>query len=107
MCGEYKRVYSSVSAFLGSPPHVWRIRSYWSPDTKGYRITSTCVENTMTGLEELETAGDHLHMCGEYDNYASMMSSGQGSPPHVWRIQDWCFKVTMRWRITSTCVENT
>ena len=47
MCGEYYHCWSNVFQGYGSPPHVWRIQDVELHETKHFRITSTCVENTL------------------------------------------------------------
>ena len=86
MCGEYGQTWSRYDAEVGSPPHVWRIRK-GPKDIEGlFRITSTCVENTMLMALLNGKHQDHLHMCGEYLISKLYISITQGSPPHVWRI---------------------
>ena len=46
-------------------------------------------------------------MCGEYSNQSRLLTTQQGSPPHVWRILQTGSTEDDLKRITSTCVENT
>ena len=105
--GEYKRVTSIRSIYLGSPPHTWRILNDDAIGALGLRITSTYVENTFKSLNSLSKKRDHLHIRGEYYGGRIRKQARSGSPPHTWRIQ---FAYIRRWsddRITSTYVENT
>ena len=127
MCGEYSHKLPHIGMLPGSPPHVWRIRSQLLPHQGSYRITSTCVENTLkvwfpsaltgdpsTCVENTRwcgwrrmRCGDHLHMCGEYELHVRRGVVDWGSPPHVWRIHFPCYGIDRFSGITSTCVENT
>ena len=107
MRGEYLVPPCSFFMIVGSPPHVWRIRSQKLHLQTCYRITSTCVENTPTFVNVVIYIRDHLHMCGEYSSGRHATTLSSGSPPHVWRIPIVLACKSYGLRITSTCVENT
>ena len=107
MCGEYDPDNAVNDVNIGSPPHVWRIRSKLYKTYLPQRITSTCVENTIFSLCGFFCFWDHLHMCGEYQKLEQTMTKPLGSPPHVWRIHSIYFWLGRSNGITSTCVENT
>ena len=50
---------------------------------------------------------DHLHIRGEYKMTFFIVILIPGSPPHTWRILQYCNLVVLIFRITSTYVENT
>ena len=128
MCGEYRMFRKLKPLIIGSPPHVWRI-----PQTKGKskrktRITSTCVENTLSmKLWDKIRVGSpphvwRIHLCNLCSNLTNRITStcventtnqrfkgsrASGSPPHVWRILSTSKALLNSDRITSTCVENT
>ena len=96
-----------VCPIIGSPPHTWRILTCHQNDRQNYRITSTYVENTLSGSSSGVGSWDHLHIRGEYLGYDCDRIEGTGSPPHTWRI---LIRINARCSsngITSTYVENT
>ena len=105
--GEYKRVTSIRSIYLGSPPHTWRILNDDAIGALGLRITSTYVENTLLVFHMKHYCQDHLHIRGEYQHLALNVLLRQGSPPHTWRIHIQNSSFRDMFRITSTYVENT
>ena len=107
MCGEYFIVTGVVDSLIGSPPHVWRIPLLTCYILLLIRITSTCVENTLLAGSKGKQLEDHLHMCGEYNEFVFESFGKSGSPPHVWRIHYFEHGKQFAYRITSTCVENT
>ena len=97
-----------ITRFLsGSPPHTWRIPGYLSSFWVKLRITSTHVENTtVTALPRCQP-WDHLHTRGEYIIPLAFNFDEIGSPPHTWRILYEATQKRLKYRITSTHVENT
>ena len=85
--GEYRFSGLVAVSVSGSPPHTWRIRNCNS---------RTCL-----------FAWDHLHIRGEYLVLTSLVHGQSGSPPHTWRIPCLSGCIDLRFRITSTYVENT
>ena len=107
MRGEYFILAFSRTRHIGSPPHAWRIPQAGGVAIYRLRITSTCVENTITLDHVRLKAWDHLHMRGEYFVLSLMMIRLIGSPPHAWRILRFESNDDQVNRITSTGVENT
>ena len=70
-------------------------------------ITSTYVENTLTGNGFRIYFKDHLHIRGEYSLNYFQRNKHLGSPPHTWRIHYKNSRFRRGARITSTYVENT
>ena len=64
--GEYFIMLEKAPALLGSPPHTWRIRAAVLLNFGYFGITSTYVENTVSGSIGCGLSGDHLHIRGEY-----------------------------------------
>ena len=85
--GEYLLQHLLEVPNLGSPPHTWRIQSFFCSSGFSTRITSTYVENTFCDYAGRSKEEDHLHIRGEYSRL--LMIVGQHH------------------RITSTYVENT
>ena len=88
MRGEYFILAFSRTRHIGSPPHAWRIPQAGGVAIYRLRITSTCVENTITLDHVRLKAWDHLHMRGEYSYVVSDPKLRRGSPPHAWRIRE-------------------
>ena len=105
--GEYMTVQVIKTHNWGSPPHTWRILSFWLQERRALRITSTYVENTMYAADATGTSGDHLHIRGEYSVGDFAIYHYVGSPPHTWRILVLISLFSFLSRITSTYVENT
>ena len=126
--GEYSWHRKKLKAWLGSPPHTWRIPPVRLFHTSGSRITSTYVENTERWLGHYQTSlgspphtwrilsgyklanvakKDHLHIRGEYQKVKEENHALKGSPPHTWRILSTRLSANASIRITSTYVENT
>ena len=107
MCGEYVALKKWVVNIKGSPPHVWGIRYGLFLLGIRYRITPTCVGNTISRPEWRRTMWDHPHMCGEYTAPLLLTAALPGSPPHVWGIRQIPQAKISRSGITPTCVGNT
>ena len=107
MCGEYISTSHFQWAFMGSPPHTWRIPQLISNWISSKGITSTYVENTYMDPAGTITRRDHLHIRGEYQEIGLCFLHNPGSPPHTWRIQYGGNTIDNINGITSTYVENT
>ena len=107
MRGEYQIPQTPEEQLKGSPPHAWRIHLLLLQKQSSMRITSTCVENTISVKHCLKNGKDHLHMRGEYFIIFVFFYQIRGSPPHAWRILTLVIAEATQMRITSTCVENT
>ena len=84
--GEYSLYHWHPSLWSGSPPHTWRILHQSAATLSPVRITSTHVENTLSGGSHYLVCGDHLHTRGEYIFINRKWQVIKGSPPHTWRI---------------------
>ena len=105
--GEYMMLSLIRWSQRGSPPHTWRILPRECYYLLADRITSTHVENTLTGFGVWSLTQDHLHTRGEYKPAVKNCLIHLGSPPHTWRIPIITCDNWKSWRITSTHVENT
>ncbi len=74
MRGEYYKQKVKQGFLTGSPPHAWRILLMRQLVNHLSRITSTCVENTLSGSVSSSTVWDHLHMRGEYTKETPSLS---------------------------------
>ena len=105
--GEYPIGEILLAGLLGSPPHTWRIQIDNLLPNHWVGITSTYVENTDWAWTSQTQSWDHLHIRGEYSRVCFTHWSRQGSPPHTWRILEMGRSSNLKFRITSTYVENT
>ena len=107
MCGEYSGGGFTKTSDKGSPPHVWGILFCSFIRIISFRITPTCVGNTVCVTMRSTGLQDHPHMCGEYILVPVSVFIILGSPPHVWGIPPLMKCQHTRTRITPTCVGNT
>ena len=51
---------------MGSPPLAWGIHQSWADAFDNFRITPTCVGNTIVIELSIWDSQDHPHLRGEY-----------------------------------------
>ena len=85
--GEYELLSTPDEDPIGSPPHTWRILAL--------------------NMYDRVNVEDHLHIRGEYGRNSFDSKHDLGSPPHTWRILESGRSSNLKFRITSTYVENT
>ena len=84
--GEYSAKLNRKRLSLGSPPLAWGIPPTEVGKLCFYRITPTCVGNTVYGIVGPISGQDHPHLRGEYTFKRRYKLFWRGSPPLAWGI---------------------
>ena len=66
LCGEHSYAQASAAYNKGSPPPVWGTQKMTKNIKIDFRITPTCVGNTVREPVPNKVAKDHPHLCGEH-----------------------------------------
>ena len=83
MCGEHQVRDTMYGTTQGSSPHVRGARSIRPGRRFAHGIIPACAGSTSVRPRSPTPMRDHPRMCGEHRQMATLMSSTQGSSPHV------------------------
>ena len=83
VCGENRKFWTAVVAFVGSPPRVRGKLNILKLARQAIRITPACAGKTQYSSELLRRLSDHPRVCGENTYFLKGDLYERGSPPRV------------------------